>query len=297
MLRKKLRLSDEAPELVNREESITPLATTCHNTPLNTSPYFEGLKSGDKSCETKLILIGDNLNELLSKIDFTAPVAHVYNPTVYARDLYLQYIRRYGNTTREILFLGMNPGPYGMCQTGVPFGNVTTVSEWLQISGEVQSPDNPCPTKPIQGLSCSREEVSGKRFWAFFRGLCQTPEVFFKHAFVYNYCPLALVSAQGNNITPTEVRRQKQQIRQLDEACNEALVQLLCALDTKVVVAIGGYAARKVEQVLKRSDKLNVKILKLAHPSPRSLQSANWANTASDFLRDNNLTHFFTPPQ
>ena len=31
----------------------------------------------------------------------------------------------------------MNPGPFGMVQTGVPFGEVEAVRSWLQRAGEV----------------------------------------------------------------------------------------------------------------------------------------------------------------
>ena len=34
---------------------------------------------------------------------------------------------------KRVVFLGMNPGPFGMAQVGVPFGEVAAVRDWLRI--------------------------------------------------------------------------------------------------------------------------------------------------------------------
>ncbi len=46
-------------------------------------------------------------------------VEYVYNPLDYAANLHNQYVKKYCDSTRKIMFLGMNPGPFGMVQTGV----------------------------------------------------------------------------------------------------------------------------------------------------------------------------------
>jgi len=57
-------------------------------------------------------------SELL-QLDYTSPVSHIYNPIEYAIEPHKQFLHRYCSDYKEILFLGMNPGPYGMAQTGV----------------------------------------------------------------------------------------------------------------------------------------------------------------------------------
>ena len=58
----------------------------------------------------------------------------------------------------------MNPGPWGMVQTGVPFGEVSLVREWLGIDATIRRPKVLHPDRPVEGFLCQRREVSGSRF-------------------------------------------------------------------------------------------------------------------------------------
>ena len=102
----------------------------------------------------------DDLLKDLRPLHFGPPVTHVYNSLEYAREPYEQYLSRYGTPPKEVVFLGMNPGPWGMAQTGVPFGDVEMVKEWLQIEAPVGTPPDVHPKRPVQGFSCPRSEVS-----------------------------------------------------------------------------------------------------------------------------------------
>jgi len=42
----------------------------------------------------------------------------------------------------------MNPGPWGMAQTGVPFGEINAVKDWLGINAEVDKPQKQHPKRP-----------------------------------------------------------------------------------------------------------------------------------------------------
>ena len=145
------------------------------------------------------------LSSSVSDLQFAEPVAFVYNPLDYAWSCHQQYLDRFANSTKRVIFLGMNPGPWGMAQTGVPFGEVHLVKNWLGISGKVEKPDVEHPKKPIQGFSSSRREVSGERFWTFFSKICKTPEVFFRNCIVYNHCPLVYMNKSGKNLTPPDL--------------------------------------------------------------------------------------------
>ncbi|MGB8424564.1 MAG: single-stranded DNA-binding protein, partial [Desulfobacterales bacterium] len=108
-----------------------------------------------------LCTITDELVAQLETLTFGPPVTHVYNPLVYARKSYDVYLNRYALRPKEIVLVGMNPGPWGMTQTGVPFGEVRAVKNWLGIQTEVGVPQNVHPKRPVTGFSCEKSEVSG----------------------------------------------------------------------------------------------------------------------------------------
>ena len=113
-----------------------------------------------------LIDAANALNQALETLTFAPPVHTVYNPFDYASAPHEDYLRRYGNGTARVIFLGMNPGPFGMAQTGVPFGDPELVRDFLEVSGPVQQPDKVHPKRPIIGCDATRGEVSGRRLWS-----------------------------------------------------------------------------------------------------------------------------------
>lgn len=122
------------------------------------------------------------------------------------------------------------------------------VKEFLCISGVVGSPANEHPKRAIQGLDCTKNEVSGTRFWNLIRELCSSPEVFFKNCFVHNYCPLCFMAASGKNITPPMLRTLER--RHLEEICNQSLVEVLSLLGVEFVVGVGKYAEERAKAAL-----------------------------------------------
>ncbi|MCL1818442.1 MAG: single-stranded DNA-binding protein, partial [Spirochaetaceae bacterium] len=147
-----------------------------------------------------LVRISRKLAAECSQLRFA--VAAVYNPLVYARKPHEAYLRLAGGKPKKIVFLGMNPGPWGMAQTGVPFGEVAAVRDWLGISAPVGSPPAPHPKRPVEGFACAKSEVSGRRLWGLFRERCSSAAAFFAEHFVANYCPLVFMDKGGANITP-----------------------------------------------------------------------------------------------
>lgn len=83
---------------------------------------------------------------------------------------------------------------------------MNVVRDWLKITGIVQKPARELSVRPIDGLNCSRSEISGKRFWGLFKEICGTPNNFFKNAYLHNYCPIALMKDTGVNITPADLK-------------------------------------------------------------------------------------------
>lgn len=225
---------------------------------------------------TSLVTIADNLAADLEGLSFSSPVAHVYNPLLYAREPHAAYLSRFGSPPKEALFVGMNPGPWGMAQTGVPFGEIRVVTEWLGINGAVSRPADEHPKKLVDGFACRRSEVSGRRLWGLIRERFGTPERFFARFFVANYCPLLFLTADGGNITPDKLRRSEQE--PLFAACDRALRRTVELLRPRLVIGVGGFAEGRCRESLTG---LDVQVGRIIHPSPASpAANRDWAGTA-----------------
>lgn len=207
--------------------------------------------------------ITDRLARALGKLSFATPVTHVYNPLQYARRPYDHYLDTYAHPPFEVLLVGMNPGPWGMAQTGVPFGEVAAVRDWLGISAPVAKPPREHPKRPVQGFHCPRSEVSGRRLWGWAQAQFGTPDAFFARFFVANYCPLMFIEASGRNRTPDKLPLAER--KPLLAACDRALRDTLALLAPRFAVGIGGFAAQRVETA---AQGLHLATGRITHPSP-----------------------------
>ncbi len=218
----------------------------------------------------------------LRALRFAPPVAHVYNPLEYAAAPYALYLDRYGKKPRDVMLLGMNPGPYGMVQTGVPFGDVGSVREWLKIEAPVERPASEHPKRPVLGFDIGRGEVSGRRIWSWAADTFTTPGAFFKRMFVANYCPLAFLEEGGKNRTPDKLPKAERQA--LFGLCDEALRRTAAVLKPRLVVGIGRFAEKRAREALGSTD---IEIGNVLHPSPASPKAnQGWAAQATAQLLD-----------
>jgi single-strand selective monofunctional uracil DNA glycosylase len=207
--------------------------------------------------------IVDELLKELQPLKFGAPVTHVYNPLEYARAPYSMYLRRYANSPKEIVLIGMNPGPWGMAQTGIPFGEVTAVRDWLKIEERVEKPLAMHPKRPVTGFNCPRSEVSGKRVWGWARNKFVTPRKFFSRFFIANYCPLQFIEAGGRNRTPNQLPAAER--LPLFAACDRALRRTVERLSPRYVIGVGRFTRERARIVL---DDLPLTVGGITHPSP-----------------------------
>ena len=207
--------------------------------------------------------ITDDLLDELRPLTFSPPVTHVYNPLEYARKPYSEYLQRYATSPKEIVLIGMNPGPWGMAQTGIPFGEVTAVRDWLNIEAEVNPPADTHPKRPVSGFDCPRSEVSGKRLWGWAQKKFVTPRNFSSRFFIANYCPLQFIEAGGRNRTPNQLPAAERQA--LFAACDRALRRTVEHLEPRYVVGVGRFTAERARICL---NDLSVKIGGITHPSP-----------------------------
>lgn len=226
--------------------------------------------------------IVDNLNRRLAPLRFADPVTHVYNPLDYAGEIFLEYLATHMGHRPPTLLLGMNPGPWGMAQTGVPFGEVAAVRDWLGIRAKIGKPPREHPKRPILGFDCPRSEVSGRRLWGWARDTFGAPRNFFAHFGVINYCPLAFLEESGRNRTPDKLPADERGA--LFEACDAALRALIELLRPTHVIGVGAFAARRAADALADFD---VRFGQILHPSPASpLANKDWAGTITRQLAE-----------
>ena len=207
--------------------------------------------------------ITDDLVDELRPLRFDIPVTHVYNPLTYARAPYDKYLHRYAKPPKQVVLIGMNPGPWGMAQTGIPFGEVTAVRDWLKIEAPVGAPSHMHPKRPVTGFKCRRSEISGKRIWGWAQKKFKTPQKFFARFFIANYCPLQFIEAGGRNRTPNQLRAAER--NPLFKACDRALRRTVERLNPEYVVGVGQFTTERARIALRD---LQLIIGGITHPSP-----------------------------
>jgi single-strand selective monofunctional uracil DNA glycosylase len=197
------------------------------------------------------------------QLRFVAPVTHVYCPLDYAWRPYEIYIRRFAAGRKRVLFLGMNPGPFGMAQTGIPFGDVESVRQWMKVETPIGKPRLEHPRRPVSGFDSPRSEVSGRRLWCFFQQRFGSADRFFAEHLVLNYCPLAFIEHNGRNRTPDKLSPAEK--APLFAACDAHLREAVAALQPEWVIGIGDFAWKRARSVF---DSASPKLGRILHPSP-----------------------------
>ncbi|MFH0947257.1 MAG: uracil-DNA glycosylase family protein [Planctomycetota bacterium] len=234
-------------------------------------PYTSGMT---------LISISRRLAREADRLRFLPPVTHIYNPLVYAQGPAEEYLRRHARPSPEGLLLGMNPGPFGMAQTGIPFGEVGFVRDWMRLKGRIGRPDPEHPKRPVLGFDCPRSEVSGRRLYGWARERFGTPEAFFARFFVWNYCPLVFLEAGGKNRTPDKLPAAERSA--LFALCDRALVEVVELLRPQRVIGIGRFATDRARAALRSRQG---EVATILHPSPASpLANRGWARQVEEQL-------------
>jgi single-strand selective monofunctional uracil DNA glycosylase len=242
----------------------------------------------------QLLAAARALRDDVAKLRFSPPVTHVYNPLDYAWEGHRQYLERFGNGPKRIVFLGMNPGPFGMMQTGVPFGEVAAVRDWMGIHADIPPPRAQHPKRPIQGFDCPRSEVSGRRLWNWAALRYGSAETFFADAFVINYCPLVFLEHSCRNRTPEQLPAAE--LRPLYAACDRHLAASIVALQPAWLIGIGGFAEKRLKRLVQESDLLDSELARrlnigqVLHPSPASpAANRGWIEAVDQRMRDYGL--------
>ncbi len=227
--------------------------------------------------------IASRLSDAVDAFEPGEPVTHTYNPFDYAREIAWAYLETYGERPgRKAIWVGMNPGPWGMAQTGVPFGDVDFVRDWMGLAGEVRKPSDEHPKRLIEGLDCGRNEVSGSRLWGWARERYGSADAFFDEFFVWNYCPLSFMKETGANYTPNKLSAEERE--KLFAPCDQALREVVQHLNPQMVVGVGVFAEKRAEEAL---DGIDVPIGRVLHPSPASPKAnRGWAGYVEEELAE-----------
>jgi len=212
-----------------------------------------------------LIEVTRELAREADSLAFAPPVTHVYNPLDYAWPPHRAYLERYGKGAPPVVLVGMNPGPFGMVQTGVPFGDVGWVRDWMGIEAPVGHPDSEHPKRLVEGFACRRGEVSGRRLWGWAHDRFGSAPAFFEHFFVLNYCPLAFMEDSGRNRTPDKLPKAERQA--LFAVCDQALAEAAAVLRPRFLLGIGRFAEQRIRAACPGSGAV---VGAVPHPSPAS---------------------------
>lgn len=223
-----------------------------------------------------------DLSRKLEGLSFGAPVHTVYDPLVYTREVRKDFHRRFAEGPKEALFLGMNPGPWGMAQTGIPFGDVVFVRDWMGLKGKIGKPPEEHPKRPILGFDCHRREGSGSRLWGWAQARFGTAPAFFERFFVANYCPLCFLEEGGRNRTPDKLPKSERQA--LHELCDQALRETVAILEPERLIGVGAYADACLRRVFPDRE---ASIGRILHPSPASPKAnRGWVGYAEAELEE-----------
>jgi single-strand selective monofunctional uracil DNA glycosylase len=233
-----------------------------------------------------LVSVSRRLSQKLNRLKFSEPVSHVYNPLVYARATWENYLVTYAKKKVGAVLLGMNPGPFGMAQTGVPFGEINAVAGWLKIHGPVKKPNQEHPKRLVEGFACKRSEVSGSRIWTWAQKRYGSPKKFFQKFFILNYCPLLFLEQSGRNRTPDKLPKKERQA--LLSICDASLTEMVKQIQPTYVIGVGAFAEK---QAIIALSELDVNIGRILHPSPASpLANRGWADQAEQELKGMGLS-------
>ena len=209
----------------------------------------------------------DDVEKFADSLVKEGSVDAVYNPLAYAWEPHRAYLELASGGGAKTLLLGMNPGPHGMGQMGIPFAATSVVRDLLKITDlEVGQPRTPHPKRPISGLDWPKEEVSGTRLWGLLANEYGSAESIFKSVFLLNHCPLMLFSGErATNITPDKITGPT--TKALLERCDDHLREVVDIMQIERVIGVGRYSEKRALNALSGID---ISITTCWHPSPAS---------------------------
>jgi single-strand selective monofunctional uracil DNA glycosylase len=172
----------------------------------------------------------------------------VLDPSRYGERWHAPFRRLYPPRARPLLVFGLNPGPYGMAQTGIPFTDLKRLAQGLPRlaaelarSGERLSLPGLAPSS-LQPFLTRTFESSSVRVHRFLRLAHGSAERAFREVVFVNPCPLLFIDrALGENRTPADLPRALR--AGVDEARVEVVSVAVARLRARGAIVLGRDAA------------------------------------------------------
>jgi len=255
----------------------------------------------------QILAASDRLSERLAALPPVGDLVAL-DPTRYCRSAwaaYLQMAARLGC----VLVVGMNPGPHGMAQTGVPF-----TDPWIVDELDLQAPRADVPPADIpavgswrhrshraRGVLGSKREESAKRLWPLLREICapyaavgpsadkiaEATRRVCNEVLLVNALPICWLDPAGKNVSAEQVeKRAPAQVREgLRDLVNEWLQAVADILRPAAVIGVGRWAREfvtdlDVDHFVEIPFRDGIK-----HPSPSAGSEAAWRAEAEPILR------------
>jgi len=228
-----------------------------------------------------LVRVAEELRDAVDKLG-PCGAAYAYDPLAYAWEPHERYLRKYGAKMGRAVFIGMNPGPWGMAQTGVPFADVAWAHGWMGITGRVNAPPHVHPKRPVLGFDSTRSDPSGSKFYGWAKRRFGTADKFFERSFVTNYCPIMFLDEAGRNVPLPALR--KAETPALFAACDAHIAAALDTLAPRVVLPMGAFVEAQVRRIAAERG-LRFSIRGVRHPSPvNPANNAGWGDELDPIL-------------
>ena len=215
--------------------------------------------------------------ELRSRLARTTGLG-VWNPQLYGLPLYRRFATEHLPTSRgAIVALGLNPGKYGMSQTGIPFTDVTRAA---RVGIAIEPPGlAPASLRPF--LKSYRVERSSASVYNLLDALWGGPAEGWRRLWAVAPCGLLFLEPDGTNVTPADARlARRDDVRELRLRVIRESVE---AARPRGVLLLGQDVARVAADALG-----DVETLVVDHPvarGPGRRGPAWWAGVVAQAVR------------
>ncbi len=168
----------------------------------------------------------------------------IWNPGLYGETWHARFRRLYRPGQHPLVVFGLNPGPYGMAQTGIPFTDIRRLVSALpdlaaELRGRGERVEPPGLAPPGLRPYLSRSfESSAVRVYRFLKKGWGGAERGWTEVVVANPCTLLFIDpAEGKNRTPADLARAarlrgsgRDQVRELVESFGR--IRIRCAVES-----------------------------------------------------------------
>jgi single-strand selective monofunctional uracil DNA glycosylase len=198
----------------------------------------------------------------------------VLDPGRYGERWHHRFRRCYPVGPRPLLVFGLNPGPYGMAQTGVPFTDLKRLEFhlprlWRELLAAREPVALPGLAPPSLRPFLTRTfESSSVRVYKFLERAFGSAEQAFRRVAFVNPCPLLFIDrATGENRTPADLPRAAPRLmREFDALRRTTVLEAVSELEARGAVLLGKDVARAAAPALRAALPAD-SVLEWEHPA------------------------------